>query len=271
MQDQGLQERRRRAHRARFRRPLLALRRRGNLPQLPGLGLWQLDRGAEKSALLADLRDRSARAPLPLVQLLRLDAAQQQWRQTSFAGEFDAHRYFLLDNAIRRGQVGYEVLHPLLLSSGELVLVNRGWVVGAAYRDQLPELPTVSGNLPLLAVATRPQQRDSWLATTDSWPRVIQGIDLEALQISLGEPLLPLVLRIDASSPGALNTDWPIRHIEPARHYAYALQWFAFALLLPVLFYRAQRRHLSSRTPGPGESGPGKSGPGESGLSESGQ
>ena len=43
------------------------------------------------------------------------------------SGRFLPDAYFLLDNQMRGGQVGYEVLDVLQLNSGGSVLVNRGW------------------------------------------------------------------------------------------------------------------------------------------------
>ena len=98
----------------------------GLIFQFIGLGFWQLDRGNEKSSLLEDMNSRAELAPVPLSQLLSLAPAEQQWRRARVAGEYDPERYYLLDNAVRAGRVGYEVLHPLLLESNAMVLVNRG-------------------------------------------------------------------------------------------------------------------------------------------------
>src|SRR5687768_2143218 len=54
-------------------------------------------------------------------------------------GQFLHQHTLLLDNRLRQGRPGYEVLTPLALEDGRThVLVNRGWVAAGASRDTPP-------------------------------------------------------------------------------------------------------------------------------------
>jgi cytochrome oxidase assembly protein ShyY1 len=43
-------------------------------------------------------------------------------------------------------------------------------------------------------------------------------------------------VRIDSGQPGALEVDWQVINVSPAKHHGYAVQWFAMALALAVIF-----------------------------------
>ncbi len=66
----------------------------------------------------------------------------RNWRATRrcvcAAATTRAHQ-FLLDNMTHAGRAGYEVLTPLLLDDGRVLLVNRGWLpLPDGRRDELP-------------------------------------------------------------------------------------------------------------------------------------
>src|ERR1700740_2427469 len=50
-------------------------------------------------------------------------------------GEFLPERSVLLDNKLRHGRAGYEVVTPLRLAEGIHVLVNRGWIEASPRRE----------------------------------------------------------------------------------------------------------------------------------------
>src|SRR5690606_5018678 len=113
------------------------------LPLLLRLGFWQLSREEEKRELQALYEERLQRLPVPLESL---DAGSDlQYVPVSIQGRFDNSRYFLLDNRVHEGRVGYEAIVPFLSSSGLVVFVNRGWLPGTGDRQRLPVLDAVEG------------------------------------------------------------------------------------------------------------------------------
>ena len=95
-------------------------------PLFAGLGYWQLQRAAEKEAVLAAREHAQSAATLRLIG--DEDANALHLREVSAACRADAERQFLLDNRVYEGRVGYEVLLPCQLASGSVVLINRGWI-----------------------------------------------------------------------------------------------------------------------------------------------
>lgn len=223
------------------------------VPALIGLGLWQLDRAAQKQALLDAYQAR--RSDLPIAQLPPgVDGEALRFRHITLRGMLVPHRELLLDNRTYRGQAGFHLWGVLRLRDGRGVLVDRGWLPLGPSRQQLPPLPERSGAMTVTGVLDRPPAPGLILGPDDNsagrWPRIVQRIDLDALSHELGYPLAPLVIVEDAAGNPGLVHDWhPLANtMGPGRHQAYAVQWFAMAATLVILYLivSTHRRNPSS-------------------------
>jgi len=94
------------------------------------LGLWQLDRAAQKNQLQAALDSQLALPPLPPAELARdaAGAAAQQHRAVVVEGQWLAALTVYLDNRQMNGRPGFYAITPLRLDDGSAVLVQRGWL-----------------------------------------------------------------------------------------------------------------------------------------------
>ena len=205
---------------------------------LINLGLWQLGRATEKSALV----DRwEARAALPAVHPRALSSEPPERladRQVKWRGQFRAEDYLLLDNRIHQGRVGY---HVVALASAEDVLipVNLGWLAGDPSRrtEPTPVLPegllSVSGRVYVPTSKPLMMQKPEAPA---SLPARVQTLYWDDWQRSLstltGRAVLPFEVRVDQRSPIAFVAEWPVVNQSPAKHIGYAIQWFAMAAVL---------------------------------------
>src|SRR3989442_5575782 len=116
------------------------------------LGNWQARRAETKRALGAEL-ERSLKSP-PVDLSTVIDASSLIHKRVLARGRFVAERTVLLDNKLRRGRPGYEVVTPLALAGSERhVLVNRGWIAAPASRETLPDVRTPSGELTVVGIA----------------------------------------------------------------------------------------------------------------------
>jgi len=202
------------------------------LPLLLGLGTWQLHRAAEKSAMQAAIDTRLSAQPQDPAVLAQL----QRYTPVRLLGYYDDQLYYL-DNRTRNGTVGYEILQ-VFNSAEHRWLVNRGWVAAGADRAELPAVTrplaakVITGFLyPVAAVA-------SASAGADASGARIQGLsDALLAQFDLARP--EWSIRLSADSDTALVTDWQLLQMSPQRHTAYAVQWFAMAAALVVLWLYA--------------------------------
>jgi len=207
-------------------RPLATVVTAAAVAAFTALGCWQLDRGAEKRALAADFASAG-----PAIELPPAGAALPRYQRLIARGSYDAGHQFLLDNRIRAGAAGVEVLTPLLLDDGSAVLVNRGWLPFGDDRGRLPaasvgpEPRLVAGRfseLPRAPVA---------LAAPPSanWPRLVNYPTHEELATMLDRDLRPGMILLDPGAPDGYDRDWRLAGTTPERHLGYAVQWFALA------------------------------------------
>ncbi|PWG61952.1 SURF1 family protein [Spiribacter halobius] len=212
------------------------------LALLLGLGFWQLERAEQKREALAA---RAAAARAPVLELNRAPAslAEHRYRRARASGRYDGEHQFLLDNQVRDGEAGYRVLTPLRLEgSTGAVLVDRGWVPVGPDRSQLPAIPapdgarTVSGRIargPVVAL-----RLGEPAAENRSWPRRIQYLDFDYIAHALPYPVEGYLLRETPEGEGAVAARAPrdAWRFGPERHEGYAVQWFALAAALTLIW-----------------------------------
>jgi len=201
------------------------------------LGFWQLDRASQKEQAVIERHDRIDDGVLKLSGN-EVDAELVRYRQVEINGEFLGDAQFFLDNRKYKQTAGYYVMVPLkLMGSERAVLVNRGWIAQGYDRTLLPQVEVPSGPQQLEGVVRVPSAQGFRLEEKADAPRRLY-IDLEQIGESIGMKLLPFVIRqqseLNSGSGDGLVREWKVeqKDSEPAMHYGYALQWFAFALLL---------------------------------------
>jgi cytochrome oxidase assembly protein ShyY1 len=200
------------------------------------LGLWQLDRKAEKSALF----ERFDSAPSMSVEAA-LSAGQQFARVEAF-GRYDPVRHVLLDNKIWDGRAGVHVLTPFTLADGRSLLVNRGWLPLPPDRASLPEVPTdpaprtIHGRL-VAPVAAGPRLGQADVLASDRWPQLVTYFDPANISTALGQPLQPWIVQLDAGeASGFGDRQWSPAVMAPSVHGAYAVQWLALSITALVIW-----------------------------------
>ncbi len=217
------------------------------------LGVWQLDRAAHKLAYTAALAQRQAMPELSTEQLARdpAGAAEQQHRRIRLQGRWLDAATVYLDNRQMNGRPGFFVVTPLLLASGDAVLVQRGWLPRALHdRSAVPAVPAEPGEVMLLGRVAAPPSRLYEFDAAASGP-IRQNLDVAAYAREVGVALRPLsVLQADAphataglpasaAAPGAapgLLRQWPTPVADVSKHHGYAFQWFALSALITGLY-----------------------------------
>jgi surfeit locus 1 family protein len=162
------------------------------------------------------------------------------YQQLSAEGAFDSDHQFLLDNIIVDSRNGHYVLTPLVYSDDEpLLIVNRGWIEKAgedidpsalALPDGRVTVRGRAGALPRAGYRMGPA-----VESASAWPLRAVYPTLDELAAYLGRELQPFVLLLEPGDDYGLLRRWEPAEMGPGRHYAYAFQWFAMAVVLAGL------------------------------------
>lgn len=205
------------------------------------LGHWQLQRAAEKEAILADLAKAATLEPQAVHAMAERNDYHTRARLPAPTGTL---RHLLLDAQTHQGRNGQDVLSAWQTKDG-WVLVNRGWVPA----DSVPELDWPAGQAvvglwaPLPAAGIR--LGEALVGEREGWPVVNYPTQAEYSEL-LGGPVADGVLLQDANTPGGFVRDWQPVGFGPDRHYGYATTWFALAatvLIVTVALWIRGKKH----------------------------
>lgn len=206
------------------------------------LGIWQLHRADEKKQILAHEAAQVSRAP----ELWLGDTSDvSAFKRVKFAGKFLPH-VLLLDNQYHAHQIGYHVISPVLMPTGRVVLVDRGWVAAGSTRQNLPEISIPHEILDLSGIIYMPSNK-TWVLGSGFENKqgnqvVIESLDFKLISQFLHKSVYPFIIRLDKASPAGYVRDWVTVVMPPARHLGYAFQWFALALTVLIVFIALNSR-----------------------------
>jgi surfeit locus 1 family protein len=211
------------------------------LPLCLRLGVWQLAREQEKLALQQSWEQRQQEIPVELRSLAA--ESDLQYRQVWMEGRYDNEHVFLLDNRIHEGQVGFEVVQPFRTSQGQTVFVNRGWLAAGVSRQDLPTPPVLEESVRVQGSVYVPVGDALVLGQISpgpEWPKLIQTLDIAELArlsgIEANDSLFGYSVRLAEATPGVLKRNWSVISTTPEKHRGYAVQWFAMAAALVLLY-----------------------------------
>lgn len=205
------------------------------LPVLIKLSLWQLSRAEEKLVLAEQWKAQQSQPPVSFDQ----NEDYSPYQRVRLSGEYLQEKFWLQENQLLNGQLGYYVVMPFRLDSGTTLVVNRGWVMGSPHREYVPKIETPEGTIEISGTLITPS--DSKLireaeVRAKTWPHKILEIDIDVMEKQAALTLEPKVLNIDVDSHSALVVHWRPINMSPAKHYGYSVQWALMAIVLVILF-----------------------------------
>ena len=219
------------------------------------LGVWQLDRAAQKSQLQQALDQRSAMAPLTAAELPRraAEVPALQHRRVVLRGQWLSGASVYLDNRPMNGRAGFYLVTPLRLDDGSAVLVQRGWLPRDMQdRTRVATPPETAASAVVLG-RIAPALARLYEFDAAATGAIRQNLDVEAFALEAKLPLRPWVLIQDDNSPplsDGLLRQWPAPESGLAKHHGYAFQWFSLSALtigLYVWFQIIQPRRRRAR------------------------
>ncbi|MFY8326688.1 SURF1 family protein [Pseudoalteromonas sp. ZZD1] len=214
------------------------------------LGYWQIQRGQAKSLQLSHIAKVQSKGVMPWQQVLALPS---EWNKTgiqaSLTGTVNTVHYWLLDNQVVQGQVGYDVLALFKPTHSQTpILVNFGWIKAPASRQQLPSV-----TLPRGAIDIKVQLKQGKLSgfTLDSsehqkhksdWPKRVQNIDLALFEKHVKQPLVDFIAYRQGVGDAFGIPHYQAVVMSPQKHYGYAVQWLLIGLSCVVVAIVASKR-----------------------------
>ncbi len=204
------------------------------------LGIWQLDRLAQRRAFNAQVETERAQPVLDLNRQLPEDLAKMEWRPVKVTGQYDFANQVALRNQYNGEELGYHLLTPLHFG-GTTILVDRGWIPADGNstpqdwrKYDEPGTVTVLGQLrlkqtkPLLGGVADTLPANG--ARLDIW----NNADIAQIASQMPYPILPAYVQPkpksnDAQPPIPFQ---PELDLSEGPHMGYAIQWFSFATLL---------------------------------------
>jgi len=213
------------------------------------LGFWQLHRLQDRREFNDTVRSHASQPVAPIATVIPPGAATDdlEWRTVEASGEYLADEQVLVINLSQGGQPGQNVLTPLRLADGRLLLVNRGFVPD---RETVP--PTPTGSITVTGRLRASQQR-TFGAISDPAEgdlREVRRIDVERLARQLPGDVVPLYVDVLSSTPDEGPLPVPVLdpELDEGPHLSYMLQWWFFSGCAIVGWVLAVRRSTRTRS-----------------------
>lgn len=221
-------------------------------------GFWQLRRLDDRRDANAAFIEQVEQSPVPIETLLDPDRSAGSAsddalnavvnRRVVASGTYLPSQVVLF-NRSQGGRAVDNVLTPLVLDDGRVLLVNRGSI---PVEGDVPAPPavavTLEGRLRPSEVRQRGELSDADAEVIEQTRRV----DLALLAPQFGSDVLPLYVELVSSDPAVgqgdpTPLDTPV--LGEGNHLSYAFQWFIFAACVAAGWVLAVRRSLKSRAP----------------------
>jgi cytochrome oxidase assembly protein ShyY1 len=212
------------------------------------LGIWQLNRYSERAATNDRIDAAASAAAVPLSGVLSAPTAagragpapghDKAWTKVTITGRYDPAHEIQARGRTVEGDVGFEIVTPLVLADGSAVLIDRGWIPPAGDALAAPVVPaapsgpvTVIGQVHLSESHPTPvAHRDGRLDT--------RRISVPRLAAQLPYPVYGAYLLLTEQSPAAdpAFRPIPIGHEDAWQNAGYTVQWWLFAAMALFLY-----------------------------------
>jgi len=210
---------------------------------LVSLGAWQLRRLDWKEGLLSRMQARIHTAPVPVPAPARwsqLRPVDYEYLRVTVRGVFEHAHEMLVFHAGGSGvlEPGWLVMTPLLLPSGERIIVNRGFVPTALGDAARRASGQIAGETDVTGLMRAPEPRNPFTPADQPDKRVMYVKDPAAIATALRlEGVAPFLMDADATPlPGGWPKGGQTTMSIPNNHFSYALTWFGLAITLLVVF-----------------------------------
>lgn len=200
------------------------------------LGVWQVDRAAQKRQLFAAF---ASAASAPTLDFAQASAAAQdalRYPHLQVTGHYLPDRGYWLDEQFSGDRIGVHAIGVFAIDGqADLLLVDRGWVGWDHRPGTTPTAPALpAGGIALTGLyAPFPggglRLGGNALPGQAQWPKLTLYLDAGAIAADLGTAVLPRMLLLDPDPASGFVRSWKPQVFPPERHIGYAFTWFCFA------------------------------------------
>lgn len=197
------------------------------------LANWQLDRREQAVSKIERMVENYEKPSISFqdIQDLELnEVTSYEWTPVELSGRYLVDQELLVRNRPIAGQPGFLQLVPFELASGQVVIVERGWI------------PADSNLAPALVMTPSDEQKtvvarvrlSELTPNRDSPTGFATSIHLESLaSLTSLELEQQFYLRLISENPGEAQTPQPLGKpiLDEGNHLSYAVQWVMFALM----------------------------------------
>lgn len=197
------------------------------------LANWQLDRRDQAVSKIQRMVANYEKPLIPVTDLKGISLEQVtpfEWTPVELNGKYLTEDELLVRNRPIAGQPGFLQIIPFQVSTGEVVMIERGWI--QADSNLAPaSVMTPSSEIKVVNARVRlgePQPN------RDSPAGFATSLHLESLAELFDSPIEQrFYLRLISESPGEAISPQPLSQpvLDEGNHLSYAVQWILFALM----------------------------------------
>jgi len=198
---------------------------------------WQFHRGENRATQNRLIRSNISNPVTSLSELKTIDPIKDQWRTFEISGHFDPAHQALLRDRYSQGVYGFEVLQLFVANSGEKIWIDRGWVVAGKSASTPPSIKQVTSERLSLTMRIRSENISKQLAGSFVASASRKDLpDLVHLQSQGALPFYADLILVSGQNnlQGTQLTTIDLPDLGDGPHYAYAIQWLAFALMIVI-------------------------------------
>ena len=200
---------------------------------------WQYHRGQNQAHQNSIIRINQTQPALNENQLRHIDPISQQWRTVALHGEFQSQHQLLIRDRYYQGVYGFEVLTLFHSPVAGDYWLDRGWVKAGANAATPPSVPPTSlGTIDVIARIRSENLNKQIQGSFFALPHLSASATSNTFSIAhaQGVSAAPFYMDLVSATPKAAG---PFNQIElpdlsDGPHYAYAIQWLAFAALILI-------------------------------------
>jgi cytochrome oxidase assembly protein ShyY1 len=200
------------------------------------LSMWQFARREEAQIEIERVLNNYESAPLPVSEVLtsiKSFSDDDKWKPVTVTGVYLPEKQLIVRSRPREQQAGVEVLTPLLTKTGDVFIVDRGWMPANDNTTDpylIPNPP--SGNVTVVARLKASEPSIPGRGMVDNQ---VATVELPLIAGVVGQSTYTGAYGLLESETPAPADNPPLQALKPSldegAHLSYALQWIMFGIL----------------------------------------